>query len=157
LNGVRILFVCSHHGARARIAAHFARTHSAGAVEALSSCFEEGRIGPLPIAVMKELGVDISADPPATVFERHRNNEVFDYVITLCYEATTKQCPIFRTNVDDLYARQAEHRSWSITGFKTLKGSEEERLAAAREIRDRIEAQVRRLLEDLGVDAGSTP
>ena len=149
----RVLFVCTHHGARSRIAEEFVKLAAPGKIEAHSSCFESGIIGPLPIAVMQEVGIDLPAKSPKPVFERHKERDVFDYVISLCHAATTEQCPIFKTNVDALYAKKAESISWSVPDFKSLSGTEEERKAGAREIRDKIKSEVISFLAQIGIAA----
>lgn len=54
----RILFVCTYNGARAQIAEEFAKLSASGKIEVQTSCFELEKIGPLPIAVMREIGID---------------------------------------------------------------------------------------------------
>jgi arsenate reductase len=149
----KILFVCTYGGARSRIAEEFVRRSAPDKIEAYSSSFESGKIGPLPINAMREVGIDLPAETPKSVFERYKEREVFDYVISLCHEATTEQCPVFKTNIDTLYARDAERISWSIPDFKSLSGTEEERKAGAREIRDKIKSEVILFLAQIGIDA----
>ena len=91
----RILFVCTFFGGRARIAELYAMQMAQEQVEAFSSGFEAGRLGGLPLEVMSEENLSFSIDPLTTIFERYANNQVFDYVITLCNEASTEQCPVF--------------------------------------------------------------
>ena len=149
----KVLFVCTYAGARSRIAEEFIKRSAPSKIEAHSSCFESGKIGPLPIEVMREVGIDLPTEAPKSVFEQYKERDVFDYVITLCYEATTEQCPIFKTSVDALYAKKAERISWSIPDFKSLSGTEEERKAGAREIRDKIKSEVISFLARIGIDA----
>lgn len=149
----KVLFVCTYNGARSRIAEKFVKLSAAGKIEAYSSCFGSGKISPLPVEVMREIGVDLPTVAPKSVFERYKEGDVFDYVITLCHEATTEQCPIFKTNVDTLYGREAERISWSVPDFESLTGTEDETKAAARTIRDRIKSEVISFLERIGIDA----
>jgi arsenate reductase len=146
----RILFVCTYHGARSRIAEEFTKRNAPDKIEAYSSCFESGKIGYLPIDVMQEVGIALSAEAPKSVFKRHKDGDTFDYVITLCHENTTEQCPIFKANVDVLYAKEAERISWSIPDFDSLNGSEEEKKAGARRVRDKIKLEVTLFLARLG-------
>jgi arsenate reductase len=105
---------------------------------------------------MKEVGLDLPAASPKSVYQRYKDKEIFNYVVTLCHEATAEQCPIFKTNVDALYAREAERVSWSVPDFKSLTGSEEARTAAARKIRDLIKAEVIKFLSQLGIATNTT-
>ena len=149
----KILFVCTYNGARSRIAEEFVKRSAPDKIEAYSSCFESGEIGPLPIEVMREVGISLPTEAPKSVFKRFKEREVFDYVITLCHEATTEQCPVFKTSVDTLYAKKAQRISLSIPDFKSLSGTKEERKARAREIRDLIKSEVISFLARIGIDA----
>jgi arsenate reductase len=153
----RVLFVCTFSGARSLIAEKFANQLAHGKIEAYSSSFESGKIGPLPIAVIKEIGIDLPADAPKSVWDRYMEKEAFDWVITVCDEISgMQQCPIFRENVDDLYAGNAKMLSWSVPPFSFLGGSDEERKAGARKIRDQIKREVLSLLGQIGIEADIT-
>lgn len=145
----RILFVCTFFGGRARIAELYAMQMAQGQVEAFSSGFESGTLGGLPLEVMSEENLSFSIDPLTTIFERYANNQVFDYVITLCNEASTEQCPVFRTSVDMVYGKDAEIRNWSVMDFITLQGLPVEKLEGAREIRDSIKDNVSEFLLEI--------
>ena len=147
----KVLFVCTYHGARSRIAEEFAKQIAHRRIEPYSSCFDPKKIGPLQIGVMREVGIDLPAESPKSVFERHKERNVFDYVISMCHEATTEGCPIFKTNINALYAKKAERISWSIQDFKTLNGTEQEKKAGAREIRDQIKSEVISFLTQIGI------
>jgi arsenate reductase len=150
---LRVLFVCTFSGARSLIAEKFTNQLAHGKIEAYSSSFESGKIGPLPIAVMKEIGIDLPTDSPKSVWDRYMEKEAFDWVITVCDEISgMQQCPIFRENVNDLYAGNAKMLSWSIPPFSSLGGSDEERKARAREIRDKIKNQVLLFLAQIGIE-----
>ena len=147
----RVLFVCTFHGARARIAEEFAKQYAGEKVDVFSSCFEPGKIGKAAVDVMNEIGLEISSETPKTVFDRYADKEGFDYVISLCHEATTEQCPIFNVNVDALFKKKAERITWSIQDFKSLEGTDEEKLEGARAIRDNIKSEVLTFLDQIGV------
>jgi protein-tyrosine-phosphatase len=149
----KVLFVCTYHGARAIIAEEFVKQIAPGKIEAYSSCFDPGRITRLPIDVMREVGITLPSESPKSVFDRHKDREVFDYVITLCFHATTELCPIFKTSVDTIYSKEAEVISWSIPDFKSLMGTEEEKKESARLIRDEIKSEVISFLKRIGINA----
>ena len=148
----RILFVCTYHGARAIIAEEFAKQYAGDRVDVFSSCFDPGKIGNLPLNIMNEIGIKIPRESPKSVFDRYADKEEFDYVISLCHEATTEQCPVFRINVDAMYKREAERILWSIQDFKSLNGTDEEKLAGARIIRDNIKTEVISFLRQIGIN-----
>ena len=154
MNPLRVLFVCTHNGARSRIAEAFARRAAAERIEPYSASLESDRIGPLPVTVMNEVGVDLPTAPPKSVFDRHRDQERFDYVIALCDPVGGEQVPVFLANVDVLYDETATRLNWAIPNFRSLSGTNDERLAGARQIRDRIQTEVLSFLAQLGRDAG---
>ncbi len=148
----KVLFVCTHKGARSRIAEAFAKRMAPGMIDTQSSCFESGRIGPLPIGIMRELGIDMPAEAPKSVFKLHIENCVYDYVISICHEASTEQCPLFNTTVDTLYTKKAERISWSVHDFSSLVGTEQERKAEAKKIIEKIQSEVISFLRQIGID-----
>ena len=145
----KVLFVCTFFGGRARIAELYAEKFCLGQVEVSSSGFESGPIRGLPLAVMEEAGVNIPTDPLATIFERYANGETYDYVITLCDEASDEQCAVFRDSVDMVYGASAEILTWSVPDFLALTGVPAEKLEGAREIRDLIKEKVAMFLSEL--------
>ena len=149
----KVLFVCAYHGARSRIAEEFAKRSAPEKIDAYSSCFDPRKIIPLPIDVMREVGIDLPAESPKPIFFRHKEREVYDYIICLCHEVSTEQCPLFNRSIDRLYVKIAETISWSIPDFRSLSGTEEGKKAGAREIRDKIKSEVISFLAQIGIGA----
>jgi len=144
--------VCTYNGVRSRIAEEFANRIAHERIEAYSCCFDPGRIDSLPIDVMRETGIELPAESPKPVFARYKERNVFDYVICLCHDVLTEQCPIFKRSVDVLFAKMAKTISWSIPDFKKLSGTEEKRKAGARKIRDKIKSKVVSFLAKIDMD-----
>jgi arsenate reductase (thioredoxin) len=145
----RVLFVCTHNGARSRIAEEFARRAAAERIEPCSASLEPDTIGPLPVFVMREVGIELPTAAPKSVFDRYQDQERFDYVITLCDPSSSEQALLFLADVDALYDETAQRLNWVIPNFRTLSGTEDERKARARQIRDRIQAEVTAFLSNL--------
>lgn len=150
----RVLFVCTYYGARSLFAEGFCRQLAADKLMPFCSGFEVGKIGPRIIALMTEVGIVPAMPALRTVFERHRQNEVFDYVVTLCHEVSTEECPVFQNCVDTMYAKEARRVQWSIEDFYSIEGEGEDWLMAAREIRDSIKMEVIKLIARIDSDAG---
>lgn len=131
----RILFLCTHNSARSQMAEGLLRVLGKGAFESFSAGTEATRVRPEAIAVMQELGIDLSTQTSKTL-ERYLT-EQFDEVITVCDQANDA-CPVFPGS--------AHRRHWSIDDPSSVQGSEEERRAAFRaardEVRRRIEAEL---------------
>jgi arsenate reductase len=135
----RVLFLCTHNSARSQMAEGLLRDLAGDRFEAHSAGTEATHVRPLAIRAMGEIGVDISAQESKTL-ERYLS-EPFDYVITVCDDAN-EACPFFPG------ARERLH--WSFEDPSRAEGSEEERLAVFRSVRDRIRDRVQAELVDGG-------
>lgn len=89
-------------------------------------------VRPEAIAVMKEIGIDISSHRSKTVDEFA--DQSFDYVLTVCDNAK-ESCPIFPGHGNRL------HHSFDDPA--AVNGSEQDRLAAFRRVRDKIREYLR--------------
>jgi arsenate reductase (thioredoxin) len=153
MKNLRVLFVCTHNGARSKIAEAFAKLAPNSHIEAHSASFESERIGSIPISVMTEIGIAFQSTPPKSVFERMKDHESYDYVIALCDPDSLEQVPVFLSVVDKLYHKTSKRLNWSIPNFRSLSGSDEDKLNRARQIRDLIKAKVLDFLSQLGIDS----
>ena len=77
----RILFVCSGNACRSQIAEGWARTLAGNSVEVASAGVEAHGIDPAAVAVMSEVGIDISGQRSKSLGVLP--NLAFDYVVTL--------------------------------------------------------------------------
>ena len=102
--------------------------HDAGnRFEVESAGTKPGRVRPEAIAVMKEIGIDISGHRSKSVDEFA--SQKFDYVLTVCNNAK-ESCPIFPGHTNRI------HKSFEDPA--ALEGTGEERLALFRRVRDEI-------------------
>jgi arsenate reductase (thioredoxin) len=111
--------------------------------EALSAGTEATHVRPLAARAMEEIGVNISGQESKTL-ERYLN-EPFDHVITVCDDAN-EVCPFFPGAANRLH--------WSFEDPSNAEGTEEERLAVFRSVRDRIRERIE---DELVATDGSTP
>src|SRR4030067_2113790 len=88
----RVLFICTRNSARSQMAEALINHDLAGQFDAFSAGTEPSFVNPLAIAVMKELGIDISRQRSKGLNEF--DGQKFDYVITLCSQAD-EACPVF--------------------------------------------------------------
>ena len=135
----RVLFLCTHNSARSQMAEGLLRHLAGDRFEAHSGGTEATQVRPLAIRAMEEIGVDISGQESKTL-ERYLR-EPFDHVITVCDDAN-EACPFLPG------ARNRVH--WSFEDPSRAEGSEEERLAVFRLVRDRIRNRVQAELVDRG-------
>lgn len=132
---VRVLFVCTHNSARSQMAEELLEQLGGGRFEALSAGTEPGQVHPLAARVMAEAGFDISdhrSKSAESLLDQH-----FDWVITVC-DSAKETCPYFP------HAGARAH--WSFPDPSAATGSEEERMARFREVRDAIRERVARFV-----------
>jgi arsenate reductase (thioredoxin) len=127
----RILFLCTHNSARSQMAEGLLRQLAGDRFEVMSAGTEATHIRPLAIRAMDEIGIDISGQESKTL-DRYLD-EPFDYVITVCDDAN-EACPFFPGAANRLH--------WSFEDPSRVEGSEEERLAVFRSVRDRIRERI---------------
>src|SRR5215211_2323847 len=92
-------------------------------------------VRPLAIQAMEEIGIDISGQESKTLDVYL--DQPFDYVITICDEAN-EACPFFPGAKNRLH--------WSFEDSSQATGSEEERLAVFRRVRDEIRERIEKEL-----------
>ncbi len=130
----KVLFICVHNGARSQMAEAFLNEICGDHFEAHSAGLEPGKLNPLAVETMREIGIDISKNQTQAVFDVFKSGELFPYVITVCDESSAERCPIFPGVTKRLH--------WSFPDPSALKGTREERLAGTRKIRDQIRARI---------------
>src|SRR6266480_2374575 len=130
----RVLFICVHNSASSQIAEAFLDKICGDQFEAHSAGLEPGKLNPLAVEAMREIGIDISQKRTQSVFDVFKSGELFSYVISVCDETSAERCPIF-TGV-------AKRLHWSFADPAALTGRREERLVGTRKIRDQIRARV---------------
>lgn len=138
----RVLFLCTGNSARSQMAEGLLRHLGGDRFEAASAGTHPVGLNPLAVTAMKEIGIDISGHRSKHL--RGYRSERFDHVVTVCDRAK-ESCPIFPGTSSMLH--------WSFEDPAAAQGSEEDRLAAFRDVRDRIK---RRILLFLGMSEGET-
>jgi|ERR1700674_1565118 len=131
----RVLFICVHNSARSQMAEALLRSFAGDRFEAFSAGIEASGVRPEAIAVMAEIGIDISEQESKTL-ERYLG-QPFDWLITVC-DTARQQCPVFPG------VEQTAH--WGVDDPAKVSGSEEERLHAFRLARDELRNRIRLFL-----------
>jgi len=133
-----ILFLCTGNSCRSQIAEGWAKWYGSPLFELQSAGIESHGKNPRAIAVMKEVGIDISAQQSTTVSTQML--QAADLVVTVCGHAD-EHCPVLPADTNK------EH--WPLDDPAKASGSEEEILAVFRASRDDIEQRVKDLLARL--------
>ena len=127
----RVLFVCVHNSARSQMAEGMLRAWAGDRFEVASGGTEARGVRPEAVAVMRELGIDISAHASKTV--EGFVGQPWDWLIPVCEEAS-EACP---------YVPGAKAiLRWSFDDPSAATGTEEQRLAEFRRVRDELATQV---------------
>lgn len=133
----RVLILCTANSARSQMAEGLLRDIANDRFEIFSAGSKPSVVNPLATAAMRERGIDISGHRSKHLDEFI--NDPFDYVITVCDNAA-ETCPIF--------PGPAARIHWSFPDPAATSGSDEQRLQAFRDVRDSIEAQLRKWLAE---------
>jgi arsenate reductase (thioredoxin) len=130
----KVLFVCIHNSARSQMAEAFLNQICLQAFEAQSAGLEPGRLNPVVVQAMQEIGIDISGNHTKAVFDMFKSGQMFSYVITVCDETSAERCPIFPAATNRLH--------WSFADPSSFQGTPEEVLSKTREVRDAIQRKI---------------
>jgi thioredoxin type arsenate reductase len=132
-----ILFLCVANSARSQMAEGIARALAPVGTNVWSAGSRPTSVRPEAIAVLREIGIDISGQRAKAVAEIPAAE--VDTVITLCGE---EECPLFMGKTTRLH--------WGLPDPAAVNGSEAERLDAFRKVRD----ELRRRIEGLVAKSG---
>jgi arsenate reductase len=136
----RVLVLCTHNSARSQMAEALLRALASDRVEVASAGTEATRVHPLAVRAMDELGIDLRGHRSKTVDAFL--DEPWDVVITVC-DSAHERCPIFPGRTQRLH--------WSFEDPSAASGSEEERLAVFRRVRDAIAERLRAWVAELAL------
>ena len=143
MNKPRILFLCTGNSARSQMAEALLRAHAGEHFEVHSAGLEpKGHILPEVLEVMKERGLDMLGQTSKGV-EEYLGKTVFSHTITVCGDAE-ENCPA-------IFLSMGKHEHWPIDDPAKFQGSDSERLAFTRKIRDEIDSRIRQWLADQNI------
>jgi arsenate reductase len=136
----KVLFICVHNSARSQMAAALLSKRCGEFFEAESAGLEPGKLNPLAVEVLDEVGIDISKNKTQAVFDVFKSGALFAYVITVCDESEAEGCPIFPGVTTRLH--------WSFPDPSKFTGTLEEKLEQTQHVRDKIDNQIRRFCDE---------
>jgi arsenate reductase len=141
----KVLFVCIHNSARSQMAEAFMNRYCSDEYEAQSAGLEPGTLNTLVVEAMAEEGIDLANAQTKSVAEMIERGDRFEYVITVCDEASAERCPIFPGGSGRLH--------WGFPDPSQFQGAPAEKLAAVREVRDAIAQRIHEWCEGKNVVA----
>ena len=127
----RLLFLCTGNSARSQMAEGLLRHEAGDQFEVFSAGTQPSQVRPEAIAVMKEIGIDISGHRSKSVHEFIGQDP--DTVVTVCDHAR-ESCPVFPGHTQRLHCPFEDPAA--------VEGTEEQRKEAFRKIRDRIHGRI---------------
>ena len=136
----RVLFLCIHNSARSQMAAAFLDQIASDRFEVASAGLEPGKLNPLAVEAMRDAGIDISRNGTQSVFALFQSGQRFQYVVSVCDEASAERCPIF--------PGVTTRMNWSFDDPSAFTGTQEERLRQTIRVRDEIRERVRKWVEE---------
>lgn len=132
---MRVLFLCTHNSSRSQMAEGLLRARGGDRYAVFSAGTHPRGVHPLAVQAMREIGIDISEEAGyrAKSLGEFIGQPPMDLVVTVCDEAA-EECPFFPG------ARRQEH--WGFPDPSAVTGTEAERLAAFRSVRDGIAKRI---------------
>lgn len=134
MSKIRVLFVCIHNSARSQMAEAYVNTLFGDQFIAESAGLEPGTLNPYAVRVLQEDGIDISGKATRDVFDIYKAGKLYEYVITVCDETAAERCPIFPGVATRIH--------WSFSDPSRAQGTDDEKMAQVRAIRDQIRTQI---------------
>lgn len=135
----KILFLCTGNSARSQMAEAFIRKYADDRFEAHSAGLEPKGLNPLTVKVMEEVGIDLSGQTSKSV-EVYLGKTLFQYLVTVCDDAD-KNCPTVWPGI-------STRLHWSFQDPAAVEGTEAEKLAKFREVRDLIDQKIQNWLAE---------
>ena len=147
-NPQAVLFACAQNSVRSPMAESLLKQMFPQGLYVRSAGARKGELDPFAVAVMAELGQDISGHKPTT-FEELDDWEGlnFDLIITLSPEAHHKALELTRTLAADV-------EYWPTHDPSTADGNREQKLDAYREVCDQLLLRIRRRFAKVAAASG---
>jgi len=135
---IRVMFLCTGNSCRSQMAEGFARVLGKGLIDAHSAGLTPTDVNEWAIAVMQEIGIDISDQEAKEIDPEFLLS--MDVIITLCGNAEAS-CPMTPPDIKRVH--------WPIDDPAAATGSEEEIMAAFRKARDEIRSKIAEFIQFL--------
>ncbi len=132
----RVMFVCKKNSCRSQMAEGFARTLGQGKISVTSSGLEASEVNPTAVAVMSEIGIDISDQTSKQLSDFQP--EDYDAVISLC------GCGV---NLPDAWVVREVFQDWQ------LDDPADQPIETFRRVRGEIKERVESLVNALSLEA----
>lgn len=144
----KILFICTHNSARSQMAEGLLRHLYGDKYEAYSAGTNPTNINPLAVKALAELGIDASKQYSKGLDEFSETE--IDLAIAVCQSSAKTICtlcssPLLMNRPLIINAKLHKTKNYIVHGFEDpseTQGTEEEKIAAFRKVRDQIKAWI---------------
>lgn len=139
---IKVLFLCIHNSARSQMAEAYLKKFGGDQYHVESAGLEAGNLNLFAVKAMQEDGIDISNNKTKDVFEFFKEGRIYNYVVTVCDEASAARCPIF----------PGVHKkiNWSFEDPSSFGGDDIEKLNKTIAVRDTIKNAVKEFIKQTG-------
>ena len=137
---MNVLIVCTGNSARSQMAEGLLRHMAGDLLEVHSAGMEPKGINPLAIAAMAELGIDIS---------HHRSKSVREFMGQMLVHQLIIVCDHAYGSCPRIFPGMIQRHFWPFEDPAVAEGTEADRLARFREVRDQIAQKLRQWVEDI--------
>ncbi|MGD6807510.1 MAG: arsenate reductase ArsC [Candidatus Bathyarchaeia archaeon] len=149
-----ILFICTHNSARSQMAEALLRHIYGDKYEVYSAGTNPTKVNPFAIKAMAEIGIDISKQYSKGL-EEFSEAEI-DLAVSVCQSSAKTLCTLCSSPISMgrpliINAKLHKAKNYVVHGFRDpseVEGTEEEKLAAFREVRDQIKAWITEYFAD---------
>ncbi len=138
---ISVLCLCVHNAARSQMAEAYFRKFGADIIDVESAGLEPGTLNPLVVRALREDGIDIEGKKTRDVFSLYKTGRTYRYVVTVCSKEAAERCPIFPGRSEKLH--------WPFPDPSAFTGTDAERMAQVRDVRDAIREKVRGFVAEL--------
>ena len=102
--------------------------------ETESAGLEPGELNPLVVLALRDQGIDIAGKKTQSVAGILESKKQYDYVVTVCDEASAEKCPTFPSSAQRLH--------WGFADPSQLQGSDQKKFKSIQIIRNQIKNQI---------------
>ena len=135
----RVLFLCTGNSARSQMAEALLRHYAGDRFDVYSAGLEPKGMNPFTVRVMEEIGIPLTGQYSKDVRE-YMGKSHFGYLVTVCANAE-ERCPTTFPGV-------GQRMHWAFDDPAAAEGTEEEKLAEFRTVRDQIDRRIRSWLAE---------
>ncbi|MFI5324100.1 MAG: hypothetical protein ACHQ6U_11385 [Thermodesulfobacteriota bacterium] len=96
----------------------------------------------MPSLCLEKRGIDISGKKTVTAFDLLKRGRYYNYVMTVCDEASAERCPVFPRSLERLH--------WGFRDPSKFEGTDEEVMEQVRAVRDGIKEKIIEWISTVG-------